>query len=1273
MNGVARFYGTMWLGAWIVLLACLLSPSTPSYAAEIVGWGYQKTPNATLSQVTQIAAGGSFSIALKADGTLVGWGLNDYNQATPPTGNNYVAITSGRYSCVALKNDGSIVGWGASSNSQITPPEGNDYIAIAAGGGHFLALKADGRIVGWGIDNFGQATPPEGNDYVAISAGWFHSLALKNDGSIAAWGWDNHNQTLAPEGNDYVAIAAGGYHNLALKSDGSVVGWGYNVDGQASSPAGIDYIAIAAGSFHSLALRSDGSIAGWGDQSNSPAGNDFVAIAAGDHHSLALRADSNIIGWGSNLYGQANPPAGNEYIAISAGVYHSLALQTDGSIIGWGNDTYGQPPPGHDFVAIAAGGYHSLALKADGSIVGWGDDRSGQATPPEGKDFIAIRAGRFHSLALRIDGSIIEWGSNYDEYTSYLGQATPPLGNDYVAISAGRFHSLALKNNGSIVGWGSDIYGKATPLPGNDYVNISAGGDHSLALRSDGSIIGWGDDRSGQVTPPAGNDYVAITAGSYHSLALRSDGSIIGWGSNDYGQATPLAANDYMAIAAGNRFNLALKSGSVSIAPLYMACWALEGMDFPVEQNMTLYNRTVDTVNWTLTVPDNCPWLDVDITAGDIAPEQEWILTVTVHPNALSATFYRCEMILQTSLDSNQQVIPFVLRIYGPMVGVSSTALDFVAREKADKTESQVLMIHNYGGDVLTWSIDEAMLPEWLSVEPAGGNLLHSQEDEVLVSIDHAKLSGGQYTFNLEITDPKAENSPQSVHVTLTVISCEPLQVPYEYSTIQDAINTAVDGDTILVADGVYTGEGNRDIDFMGKAITLRSANGPETCIIDCESQGRGFQFTSAETHASILEGFTIQKGKSMRGGGGIYCEDSSPTIRNCIIIECTATFGSVGGGIALKNSNAIIYGCQFEENRASVYYDGAECEGYGGIGGGIYWAGDQVTIRACVFKNNSTWEGNPECGRGRGGGAYITCECLLIDNCLFLNNFSGYGSPGALRVIAHDVEIFDSVFLSNGGIWSSGCMAIGGSDVHSTIKNCVFADNHSFDLFTFVDLGHEISFGGFVDMQNCTIHNDELWASGIVRNCIIGPKAPYRDPQISYSCFSSADGTNGNVYAGPLFADPNNWDFHLKSEFGRWDLAMQKWVYDDVTSPCIDAGDLCEEGFLDDNGTPTDPNDDLYVCLQPAVGWQNELWPNGGRINMGAYGGTPQASMSSNPIGNIADLDHDNTVEIGDLSLLAHDWLQWQILLDTDLDRNGSVNLFDLAILAGQWMWNQE
>ena len=109
------------------------------------------------------------------------------------------------------------------------------------------------------------------------------------------------------------------------------------------------------------------------------------------------------------------------------------------------------------------------------------------------------------------------------------------------------------------------------------------------------------------------------------------------------------------------------------------------------------------------------------------------------------------------------------------------------------------------------------------------------------------------------------------------------IRVPGDYPTIQAAIDAASFADRVLVSDGTYTGEGNRDIDFKGKDISVVSENGPNRCIIDCEGKGRGFYFHSGEAHNSILSGFTITNGQADIGGG-IYADASSPTITNCIL-----------------------------------------------------------------------------------------------------------------------------------------------------------------------------------------------------------------------------------------------------------------------------------------------------------------------------------------------------------------------------------------------------
>jgi hypothetical protein len=128
---------------------------------------------------------------------------------------------------------------------------------------------------------------------------------------------------------------------------------------------------------------------------------------------------------------------------------------------------------------------------------------------------------------------------------------------------------------------------------------------------------------------------------------------------------------------------------------------------------------------------------------------------------------------------------------------------------------------------------------------------------------------------------------------------------PADFSNIQAAVDAADNGDTIIVADGTYASEGwqnNPVIDFSGKAITVRSENGPENCILY-----RGdhvVRFNSAETQASVLSGFTITGADP---GGGIGCYDSSPTIMNNIITGNWSEYGL--GAVLLHNSSAVVVG----------------------------------------------------------------------------------------------------------------------------------------------------------------------------------------------------------------------------------------------------------------------------------------------------------------------------------------------------------------------------
>ena len=219
----------------------------------------------------------------------------------------------------------------------------------------------------------------------------------------------------------------------------------------------------------------------------------------------------------------------------------------------------------------------------------------------------------------------------------------------------------------------------------------------------------------------------------------------------------------------------------------------------------------------------------------------------------------------------------------------------------------------------------------------------------------------------------------------------------YPFATIQKGVDSTINGDTVLVADGRYTGTGNRNIEFYGKAITVRSENGPENCIIDCEGtpgyqsgnykgSRLGFYFGSGEDNDSVVDGFTITKGHGKNvnlagpgyfAGGAIKCKNSSPTIKKCII-ENNYPYDS-GGGISAGGGNPIIDNCVIRNNWVFKEL---------GYGGGIAASGN-LTIRNCVISNND--------GAKYGGGIYVQDGNASIVNCVIGNNLisTGFNSGG--------------------------------------------------------------------------------------------------------------------------------------------------------------------------------------------------------------------------------------------------------------------------------------
>ena len=125
--------------------------------------------------------------------------------------------------------------------------------------------------------------------------------------------------------------------------------------------------------------------------------------------------------------------------------------------------------------------------------------------------------------------------------------------------------------------------------------------------------------------------------------------------------------------------------------------------------------------------------------------------------------------------------------------------------------------------------------------------------------------------------------------------------------------------------------------------------------------------------------------------------------------------------------------------------------------------------------------------------------------------------------------------------------------------------------------------------------------------------EADLEDCQARYSCIETGGPGEGNISADPKFADLAGGDYHLRSQRGRYRATTQEWILDDVTSPCVDGG-------------------------EPWVNPSAERMPNGGRLNMGAFGGTYYASMSEWPLA--ADVNRDGVINMTDFALIAESWL---------------------------------
>jgi len=218
------------------------------------------------------------------------------------------------------------------------------------------------------------------------------------------------------------------------------------------------------------------------------------------------------------------------------------------------------------------------------------------------------------------------------------------------------------------------------------------------------------------------------------------------------------------------------------------------------------------------------------------------------------------------------------------------------------------------------------------------------------------------------------------------------------YPTIQSALDAASPGDTVLLGDGVFTGDGNRDLDYLGKPLLVTAESGePEQCIIDCEGSEtephRAFLFHNGETADARLERVTIRGGYRI----GAYPDGA-------------------GGAILCVGGSATFRTCRIEDN-------------YADQGSGIYAWGYTGSIEDCFFLDNSA-------GTGSGAAVVLGGSDAAVDHCIFARNTAT--GCGGVMMVGSTAAISRCTFVENGG--QHGNSIVSGQASFTTVENTIVA-----------------------------------------------------------------------------------------------------------------------------------------------------------------------------------------------------------------------------------------
>lgn len=423
----------------------------------------------------------------------------------------------------------------------------------------------------------------------------------------------------------------------------------------------------------------------------------------------------------------------------------------------------------------------------------------------------------------------------------------------------------------------------------------------------------------------------------------------------------------------------------LAVTPLSLSFVMKEGEAEPPPQSFSVRNEGGRAMEWQ--VAADAGWVRVTPESGTNTGSPQAV-QVSIVSAGMDAGFHTASVKVEAPGAGNSpQTLSVSLTIKAgkPELHVCPEVLHFTTRRGGGNPPSKPFTLTARFYESITWAAEENA--HWLSLSPSTDTNT-GEEDVVSVSVNKAELDLGTYECEIVVRDVRRPTCTASVRVILRV---EPIRVPEDYATIQEAIDDAGVRDIILVAEGAYPEK------IRMKPYIEVFGQGAETTVIDCEGKGTPVAFEGVDW--ARLEGFTItggtgeRFGRSAAVGGGVYILRSSPSISRCRVVNNSAVWG---GGICIDADSAPVL-------------DDCEICGNSAVGGGglFFYEESSATIRTTKISGNSAeWYG--------GGLCLASLSSATIGGCEISGNQASYDGGGIHGASRSSVDMVSCTVVDN-------------------------------------------------------------------------------------------------------------------------------------------------------------------------------------------------------------------------------------------------------------------